>query len=219
MPLPTAPGPTPPRARTRGLPPAWVSMPMAESEDLTTRRRSTRPLGFPDRLPPDPSTAINGAFSEVALRMVREQPANLLDPRFANWDAWLADVAMQVVRKLPAECTNLAGCTWGRVNTSHIQHPLSAALPFLGRWLDMTSEPLPGDWAMPRVQAPAFGASERFAVSPGFEEQGYLHMPGGQSDNPLSPYYGAGHEDWAQGRATPLLPGPAEHRLTLNPAK
>ena len=24
-------------------------------------------------------------------------------------------------------------------------------------------------------------------------------MPGGQSDNPLSPFYGAGHEDWAQG--------------------
>ncbi len=70
---------------------------------------------------------------------------------------------------------------------------------------------------MPRAQGPAFGASERFAIVPGREAESYLHMPGGQSDHPLSPYYGAGHEDWARGRAVPLLPGPVEHRLRLVP--
>ena len=69
MPLPTGPDPTVLRARARGVPPGLVSMPMAESQDLTPLRRSSRPLGFPDRLPPDPSTAIHGAFSEVALRV------------------------------------------------------------------------------------------------------------------------------------------------------
>ena len=54
---------------------------------------------------------------------------------------------------------------------------------------------------MPRVQDGAFGASERFAVSPGHEDQGYFHMPGGQSGHPLSPYYRAGFMDWAH-RAT-----------------
>jgi len=43
---------------------------MSETEYKTERRRSPRPLGFPDHLPPDPSSsAIQGALSEVALRV------------------------------------------------------------------------------------------------------------------------------------------------------
>ncbi len=29
-------------------------------------------------------------FTEIAWRLVAERPANLLDPRFADWDAWLS---------------------------------------------------------------------------------------------------------------------------------
>jgi penicillin amidase len=54
-------------------------------------------------------------------------------------------------------------------------------------------------------------------VSPGREELGILHMPGGQSGHPLSPYFLAGHHDWEKGKPTPLLPGPAVHRLVLVP--
>ena len=32
-------------------------------------------------------------FTEVAWRLVGTRPPNLVDPRFADWDAWLADVA------------------------------------------------------------------------------------------------------------------------------
>ena len=46
---------------------------------------------------------------------------------------------------------------------------------------------------------------------------GILHMPGGQSGHPLSPFWGAGHDDWVQGRATPFLPGPPRHTLALRP--
>jgi penicillin amidase len=78
---------------------------------------------------------------------------------------------------------------------------------------------LPGDHDMPRVQdGVSFGASERFAVSPGHEEQGYIHLPGGQSGHPLSPYYRAGFMQWALGTPLPFLPGPAQHTLTLTPA-
>ena len=84
-------------------------------------------------------------------------------------------------------------------------------------FLDMPAEPLPGDWSMPRVQSPDSGASERFSVSPGRETEGYLHMPGGQSGHPLSPFYRAGHADWVAGRATPFLPGAAAHVLKLAP--
>ena len=157
-------------------------------------------------------------FTEVAWRLVQERPANLLDPRFANWDAWLADVAAATVRDLPAACDNLAGCTWGKVNVSEIRHPISEAVPALSRFLDMPAISLPGDWSMPRVQSSTFGASERFGVSPGREAEGYLHMPGGQSGHPLSPFYRAGHHDWAKGRPAPFLPGTAAHVLRLLPA-
>jgi penicillin G amidase len=101
-----------------------------------------------------------------------------------------------------------------------IAHPVSRALPgFVGRWLDMPPDQLPGDRDMPRVQSPTFGASERLAVAPGDEEHGYFMLSGGQSGHPLSPYYGAGHADWAAGKPTPFLPGPAKHTLVFAPAQ
>jgi penicillin amidase len=151
--------------------------------------------------------------------LVSERPANLLDPRFASWDALLLSSLDAVLAELSKDGAPLAGRTWGERNTTLIQHPLSRVVPALGRWLDMPREPLPGDSNMPRVQHPSSGASERFAVSPGHEERGYFHMPGGQSGHPLSPNYGDGHEAWARGEPTPFLPGPAVHVLTLVPAR
>jgi penicillin amidase len=87
----------------------------------------------------------------------------------------------------------------------------------LGQYLNAPFEPLPGDANMPRVQAPNFGASERMIVSPGHENRGVFHMPGGQSGHPLSPFYLAGHDAWAKGKATPFLPGEGQHLLVLHP--
>ena len=157
-------------------------------------------------------------FGDVALRLVQERPANLLDPRFADWDAWLADVATDTVRDLPKACVDLASCTWGKVNPLAMQHPISQAVPALSRFLDMPAARLAGDWSMPRAQGTDWGASERFAVSPGREEEGYLHMPGGQSGHPLSPFYRAGHAAWVRGEATSFLPGEPSHVLALVPA-
>jgi len=157
-------------------------------------------------------------FTEVAWRIIEARPPHLLDRRFADWDAWLADVARRGVRDLPAACASVADCRWGAINAARIRHPIAEAVPLLGRFLDMPAEPLPGDWSVPRVQSPGFGASERFAVSPGREAEGYFHMPGGQSGNPLSPFYRAGHEAWARGEATPFLPGEVAHVLALEPA-
>lgn len=157
-------------------------------------------------------------FTEVTWRLLRERPPHLLDPRFADWEAWLTDVAKETVTRLPEGCATLADCRWGVTNRLRMRHPISEALPFLARYLDMQGVALPGDWSTPRVQSPTFGASERFGVSPGREAEGYLHMPGGQSGHPLSPYYRAGHEAWMRGAATAFLPGQAEHVLNLVPA-
>jgi penicillin amidase len=81
----------------------------------------------------------------------------------------------------------------------------------------MPTLPVPGDAQMPRVQDREFGASERLAVSPGHEADGYFMMPCGQSGHPLSPYFRAGHAAWMKGEATAFLPGPAQHSLSLEP--
>lgn len=143
--------------------------------------------------------------------LLQQRPPHLLDPRHASWDALLLDAAR-------AAQTEVAGANWGQRNPARIRHPLSRALPgFLAGQLDMPADPLPGDNNMPRVQRLDFGASERFAIAPGHEEQAYLNMPGGQSSHPLSPFHGAGHADWVAGRPTPLLPGASVHRLQLLP--
>lgn len=152
--------------------------------------------------------------------MARERPMHLLDSHYADWNALLLDAAHQVADELGQQPGGLAARSWGEVNRTAIRHPLSRALPgFVGRLLDMPDEPLAGDDNMPRVAKPGFGASERIDAMPGHEAQSILHMPGGQSDNPLSPFYGAGNEDWVNGRPTPLLPGPDQHSLTLEPGK
>ncbi len=150
--------------------------------------------------------------------LVSERPAHLLPPPHASWDALLADAARGIEGSMAEHGPALDKRTYGELNTAAICHPVSAALPaFARRWLCMPAEPLPGDNNMPRVQGPSFGASERMVVSPGHEADGIIHMPGGQSGHPLSPFWGAGHEDWAQGQPTPFLPGKAVHTMTLKP--
>ena len=158
-------------------------------------------------------------FEGVAWPLVTQRPMNLLPRRFASWDALFEDAAKEVRDDLDARGP-LAQRAWGERNTARICHPLAMALPgFAKRLLCMPFDPLDGDTNMPRVAARDFGASERMVVSPGHEADGIIHMPGGQSGNPLSPYWGAGHEDWVHGRPTPFLPGKAEHTLRLVPAR
>jgi penicillin amidase len=107
---------------------------------------------------------------------------------------------------------------WSEYNVTTFRHPLSAAVPLIGRWLDMPREPLPGDLYTPRVHWGSIGASERMVVSPGREADGIMHMPTGQSGHPLSPFYGNSHPAWVKGDATPFLPGRTIHTLTLRPS-
>ncbi|MBS0375505.1 MAG: penicillin acylase family protein [Proteobacteria bacterium] len=158
------------------------------------------------------------SFEGPLWALLESRPPHLLPPGSADWPAFLLASADAAVAGLDDECPRLASCTWGRVNLTRIRHPLSAALPGLAALLDMPSEMLPGDEDMPRVQGPNFGASERFAVAPGHEADGYFEMPGGQSGHPLSPYYRAGYARWAHGEPPAgFLPGPAVHALTIVP--
>lgn len=152
--------------------------------------------------------------------LLEKRPAHLLAPEYESWDELLFAAADDVSRDIKAAGFEPDTAKWGEFNTSRIHHPLGGVLfGLLGGWLNMPADPLPGDADVPRLQSPAHGASERFVVAPGRESEGIFHMPGGQSGHPLSPFYRAGHEDWVRGRATPFLPGPAVHLLTLRAEK
>ena len=158
-------------------------------------------------------------FEAALWQLVTEQPPHLLPANFESWDAFLVDAARGAAEYFDAQYdTELGERRWGERNTARIQHPLSLAVPALSDWLDMPAEPLAGDADLPRAQGPTFGASERFAVSPGHREAGIMHMPVGQSGHPWSPFYSAGHADWVAGRPSPFLPGAAAHTLRLVPA-
>ncbi|WP_460834218.1 penicillin acylase family protein [Lysobacter humi (ex Lee et al. 2017)] len=156
-------------------------------------------------------------FEGVAWPLATQRPLHLLDPAYASWDA-LFEAAAADVRDELAPRGALAARTWAERNTASICHPLADALPLGRRLLCMPADPLPGDTLTPRAQGPDFGASQRMVVAPGHEADGIVHMPGGQSGNPLSPFWGAGHADWVQGRPTPFLPGATRHALELAPA-
>lgn len=167
----------------------------------------------------DVALRISNQFESPLWALLEQQPAHMLSANYASWDDLLLVTIDEVIEDLTSRYDDgLENRSWGERNTARINHPLSGALPMLSGWLDMPAEPLPGDSNMPRAQGPGFGASERFAVAPGDEANGYLHMPVGQSGHPLSDSYRIGHRDWVEGNASSFLPGLPAHSLTLLPA-
>ncbi len=156
-------------------------------------------------------------YEDAVWRLANEKPAGLLDAKYASWDALLLAAADDVAAT-GRKGGPLAKYTWGERNRLSMKHPFSRFLPpWVAKWLNMEPVPQAGDGDMPHVAGPVHGQSERLVVSPGHEDQAIFHMPGGQSGNPLSPFYRAGHEAWVKGEPTPLLPGPTQHTLVLKP--
>ena len=139
-------------------------------------------------------------------RLVSERPLHLLSDEYRSYDELMLAALDAALDELLHDGGALSEQTWGRRNVVRMSHPLSAAIPFLSNWLDIEPQSLPGDLYMPRVQQPTFGATLRFVVSPGREEEGFFHMPGGQSGHPFSPHYADSHGAWAHGEATAFLP-------------
>ena len=160
-----------------------------------------------------------GRWPALVARLLDEQPPGWLPAGHADWRALQLAAIDDAIAAIEKTGTPLAEATWGRRNTTRIVHPMAAALPLGLRWLAAPAEAMPGDSHMPRVAAPDFGQSERFAIAPGREASAVFNMPGGQSGHPLSADFLSGHADWVAGRATPLLPGPALHTLRLEPAR
>jgi len=160
--------------------------------------------------------AANPRWQPVLERLLDEQPAGWLPSQYASWQELQLAAIDQTISDLAPGGKALATATWGERNTAAIAHPIAGAVPALRKWLSAPPDQLAGDSHMPRVAGRTFGQSERLTVAPGHEEQGLFNMPGGQSGHPLSPYFLAGHAEWARGTPLPLLPGPAQHTLVFS---
>ena len=157
-------------------------------------------------------------YDEALWALHRDEPIHLLNPAYQSWDELRLQAVSNAIETITEDGTRLAEATWGARNTLRMQHPFGRILPdMIGGWLNMVTEGLPGDSRMPRVQLPDHGASLRMVVAPGDESTGILHLPGGQSGHPLSPYYRAGHREWAHGQPLPFLPGEPRHTIKLTP--
>ena len=150
-------------------------------------------------------------------QLVESQPEHLLSEQYQSWQDLYLSVIDELIAYFDDQGVSLEEAQWGERNTLRMQHPIAMGLSVVKPFLNMPSAKLPGDIYMPRVQAPGFGASQRMVVSPGQEHLGYMHMPGGQSGHPLSPFYSAGHDDWVLGSESPFLPGETVYSLQLSP--
>lgn len=110
----------------------------------------------------------------------------------------------------------LAALRWGEVSAVQVHHPLGV-LPALGWLLDMPARELPGCGLCVRLSSGVMGASERMVVAPSHEDDGILHMPGGQSGSPFSDHYDDQQAAWLEGEPLPFRAGAPAHTLTLTP--
>jgi len=172
--------------------------------------------GLAGKLGPD--ATLPRQVDRPCVRLLTQRPVKLVPPPFKSWDELTGSVLRELADKVDLQAGGQAArFTWGARNHTFIQHPLAAFVPGLSWLTDPPDEPVAGDQVVPRVVIPGFGASERLIVSPGHEAQGIFEMPSGQAGDPLTPYYGAGHEAWVKGVPSPLLPGVTKWRLELTP--
>lgn len=157
----------------------------------------------------------NPRWPVVVASLLDAKPAGWLKGR--DWRALELAAIDRAIAELSRDGKPLAEASWGARNTAQIAHPFTKLLPVLKPWLSAPADMLAGDENMPRVAGPAFGQSERMAVTPGKEAQGIMSMPGGQSGHPLSPFFLSGHAAWVKGEPSPFLPGATVHTLTFVP--
>lgn len=150
--------------------------------------------------------------------LIKARPKNWLNPLFPTWNALFLYAIDKVTARLWKSGSGFTKATWGRRNTVRVDSFFSRALGPFGSWLNMPVLELPGDRFMPRVQTPNFGASMRLVTAPGTSAAAaILELPGGETDNPLSPWYGDEFMAWAKGEPMPLIPGRALTHLRFVP--
>jgi penicillin amidase len=169
----------------------------------------------------DPEFSYNWlTVDEPFMRILEERPLHLLPLGHASWKDFLGDMLRTTLERIESDSSAAPlDAPWGEINRAEIEHPLARALPLLSGLLNMPEDPMPGYEGTLRFHIPGAGASMRMVVSPGKEDAGILHTPGGQSGHFLSPHYSDSHAAWVEGAPSPFLSGPTVSQFTLLPVQ
>jgi penicillin G amidase len=162
-------------------------------------------------------------------RIIRERPAGWLPREDADWDAafraaWV-EAAAELTRKLGGD---RARWHYGALNRMRVQHPLSRAVPGLGRLLDPPEVEMGGGSVTPNVlgitpTGAVEGPSMRFVADLADPDNTRLVNFMGQSGHVASPHYADQLEPWirVETRRLPFTPAAVErearHTLQLVP--
>ncbi|GLP97406.1 penicillin acylase family protein [Paraferrimonas sedimenticola] len=155
-------------------------------------------------------------------QLANVKPRHWVPAPHQSWDEWMLVLLDLAAQDLIERHGHLQAARWGQHNQLQVTHPFARLLPdwtpdLISGVLSVPTQAMAGDTDMPRVQGRRFGASQRLIVSPGNEDKAVFHMPGGQSGHPLSPFFKSGHQDWVEGRPSPLKAGTSQWQLTLVP--
>ena len=147
-------------------------------------------------------------------------PATLPNPQYRDWQDLLLKTLVETMKELKHRhgVKTLSDLTWGEINRVPIRHPFSKSMPFLSPVLDMAEREMSGcSGFCVRIAGNGHGATERMVVSPGYPDQGILHMPGGQSGHPLSEHYRDQQRAWQDGLPLSFLPETSKHEIIFTP--
>ncbi len=151
-------------------------------------------------------------------QLISERPDGWIPDGGSDWQFYFEQQAFEAWKPVILGEINLENYTWGAKNVTKIAHPLSRAVPDLAKYIDMPIVEQSGDSEnIPHITGLVNGQSIRMVVSPGHEEDGIMDLPSGQSGHPLSPYFGAGHDEWLNGAMLPFLPGETKWSLEFVP--
>lgn len=138
-------------------------------------------------------------------RVLKHQPRNFLPPEYSSYCELIQTAMLEAAQSLANSPEELLKITWGQLNKSEINHPLSRVFPkWLSGWINFPTLPLPGDSLVPNVMTPMNGASMRMVIDLADSKHSLFSQPGGQTANPWSPYYSEFFRPWVEGHPVPL---------------
>ena len=150
------------------------------------------------------------------VRLVREQPAGWFE---RSWHEEMADALTTVIRTLREQYgTDPTQWAWGRVRPLTLRHSVGERAPLdrvfnLGPFSwggDANTVGQAGPDPSDPTANPIFIASLRMVVDVGNWDESRFVLPGGQSGNPLSPYYADLLPLWQRGEGVPIAWSPTK---------
>jgi penicillin amidase len=148
-----------------------------------------------------------------------------LPPGDTDFESTLIGSLEEAVRRIPrmVGSSDHSAWRWGETIPLTFHHPLSGALPYLNRLLDVGPYAQSGTATTVKATTSGHGPSMRMVVDFSNLDNSVQNITLGESGQVFSPYYRDQFDAWYNGQSFPMLfsdravDGGAVHRLVLEP--